>query len=272
MASDSLRMAQGTARAFGGALLFAFPLLMTMEMWQLGYAAHPARLALFLALSIPALVALSHYSGFEATFGWREDVMDAFAAIAIGAVTAALMLSLFGLVGPGQSVTELNGTIAIQTVPAAIGAMVARRQFAGDRGQGPTDEEGPASYAGELFLMGMGAFYVAFNVAPTEEMVAIAYTMTPLHSAALLLLSLTVLHAIVYAVGFRGQHAPERDSQLSLVLHFTLPGYAVALAMSLYVLWTFGRLDGVGIEETISTVTVLGFPASLGAAVARLVV
>jgi len=31
-------------RAFGGALLFSLPLLMTMEMWALGFATEPERL------------------------------------------------------------------------------------------------------------------------------------------------------------------------------------------------------------------------------------
>lgn len=272
MARKDEHAVQATARAFGGALIFSFPLLMTMEMWQLGYALHPLRLALFLALSVPALIALSHYSGFEATFGWREDIADAFAALAIGAVTSAGMLMVLGLVSPLDGTTEIAGKVGIQTVPAAIGAMAARRQLAGERENRDEDKEGPGSYAGELFLMGLGALYLAFNVAPTEEMVLIAYRMTPWHAMLLILLSLIVLHAFVYAVGFRGQHAPERESNIGLFAHFTLAGYAIALGVSLYVLWTFGRLDGIGLREAAATVTVLGFPATLGAAVARLLV
>ena len=37
------------ARAFAGALIFGLPLLMTMEMWALGFYMEPLRLALFLA-------------------------------------------------------------------------------------------------------------------------------------------------------------------------------------------------------------------------------
>lgn len=265
-------IARGTARAFGGALLFSFPLLMTMEMWELGVSVHPLRLGLFVVLSVPVLVGLSHYSGFERTFGWREDLEDTFAALAVGALTAGGTLAVFGLIGQGEGLGEEVGKIAIQTAPAAIGAMVARKQFGGEQHGGGADGEGPSSYAGELFVMGVGALYIAFNVAPTEEMVLIAYRMTPVHAALLVLLSLIVLHAIVYAVGFRGQHAPEHESQRDLFAYFTLAGYAVALAISIYVLWTFGRLDGVGVADAAATAAVLAFPASLGAAVARLVV
>ncbi len=69
--------ALGLARAFGGAIVFAFPLLMTMEMWWLGFYMDEARLGLFLLLAVPMLTGLSYYAGFENTFRWPQDVMDA---------------------------------------------------------------------------------------------------------------------------------------------------------------------------------------------------
>jgi uncharacterized membrane protein len=72
----------GVARAFGGAIIFALPLLMTMEMWWLGFYIDPGRLLLLLVLLIPLLVGLSHFVGFEDTFDWHDDVVDAFVACA----------------------------------------------------------------------------------------------------------------------------------------------------------------------------------------------
>ncbi len=68
----SRRFALGLVRAFGGAILFSFPMLMTMEMWWLGFYMDPLRLALFILLAIPLLVGLSYYAGFEPTSakGW----------------------------------------------------------------------------------------------------------------------------------------------------------------------------------------------------------
>lgn len=68
--------AVGLARAFGGAIIFAFPLLMTMEMWWLGLYMSRFRLVLFLVLSLPLLVGLSYFSGFQKTFRWRDDLME----------------------------------------------------------------------------------------------------------------------------------------------------------------------------------------------------
>ena len=53
---------------------------------------------------------------------------------------------------------------------------------------------------------------------------------------------------------------------------YTVPGYAIALGVSLYVLWTFGRIDGDALATVAGSIVVLGFPAALGAAIARLVV
>jgi uncharacterized membrane protein len=80
------RFALGLVRAFGGAILFAFPMLMTMEMWWLGFYIDPLRLAIFILSSIPLLVGLSYYAGFEETFQLIDDVVDAFAAYAVGVV------------------------------------------------------------------------------------------------------------------------------------------------------------------------------------------
>ena len=38
-----------------------------------------------------------------------------------------------------------------------------------------------AGYGGQLFLMAAGALFLSFNVAPTEEMVLIAYMMSTWH-------------------------------------------------------------------------------------------
>src|SRR5687768_15817555 len=71
--SDTRHFAIGLARAFGGAVIFGLPMLMTMEMWALGSTMEPLRLALLVLLSIPLLIGLSHVSGFEETFGVVDD-------------------------------------------------------------------------------------------------------------------------------------------------------------------------------------------------------
>jgi putative integral membrane protein (TIGR02587 family) len=267
-----LAFARGLARAFGGAVLFAVPLLMTMEMWQRGFSMGRARLAVFIAATLPLLLGLSYYSGFEKTKSLAEDAEDVFIAFGVGWIASAIMLALFGMITPEMPLGEIVGKIGVQSVPASFGAMVARKQL-----QARSDEmeevEGRATYRGELFLMAAGAVFVAFNVAPTEEMILIAYTMTPWHAVALALVSILLLHGFVYTVGFAGQEErPDYAGFWLTVLHFTIAGYGIALLISLYVLWIFERTVGVTPVEIASMMIVLGFPASLGAATARLIV
>ena len=51
----------------------------------------------------------------------------------------------------------------------------------------------------------------------------------------------------------------------------TVVAYAVALLVCLYVLWTFERAADLALPELLMEVVVLGFPAALGAAAARLI-
>jgi uncharacterized membrane protein len=54
-------------------------------------------------------------------------------------------------------------------------------------------------------------------------------------------------------------------------VRLTLPGYVVALAISLYVLWLFGRTDGLDADAVAMATVVLAFPSAIGAAAARLI-
>jgi putative integral membrane protein (TIGR02587 family) len=114
------------ARAFAGAIIFALPLLMTMEMWALGFYMDPLRLALFLALMFPLLVVLAYYAGFEESVGWKHLVLSACIAYAVAFVAAAAGLALLGVLRPGMSIEEIVGKISLQAIPASIGAMLAQ--------------------------------------------------------------------------------------------------------------------------------------------------
>lgn len=256
-------------RAVVGAIFFAFPLLMTMEMWELGFHMDRLRLLLFLCVGVGVIFGLAYYAGFRETRGLVNDAIDTFAAIAVGFVVSAILLAVFGVYTLDEPLSASVGKTALQAIPAALGAVLARHQLTG----ATTNEASAApgsTYAGELFLMSAGALFVAFNVAPTEEMILISFQMDLLQTLVLAALSLALLHLVVFSLGFAGQEA--HDSPLRALAHFTVPGYAIALLVSLYVLWTFGRTDGLSPHEIVSTTIVLGFPAALGAALARLVV
>jgi putative integral membrane protein TIGR02587 len=259
-----------TGRAFGGAIVFALPMLMTMEFWELGFVIDPIRLLIFVLVAVPVLTELSRRIGFESSQRLGTNLIDAFFALLIGAVTAVVVLTVFDALTLEMSTRETVGKVAIQTVPAAIGALLARAQF----GEQSEDEVGEESetYGGEMLLMAIGALFLGFNIAPTEEVVLIAYRITPWHALGLVAVSLMIMHGFVFAVSFRGGTTLDPETPWwSAFLRLTLPGYMIALAVSLYVLWTFHRIDDVPVSLALFTVIVLGLPSSVGAAAARLI-
>ncbi|MCC2634971.1 MAG: conserved rane protein of unknown function [Ramlibacter sp.] len=240
--ASNAHFAKGLARAFAGAILFGLPLLMTMEMWWLGFTMPAWKLVLLLALFFPFLVLLSWHAGFE-----------------------------LGELRPGLSMRELVGKVSLQAVPASIGALLSQSQL-GEHDASQSPRGGADTYGGELFIMMVGALFLAFNMAPTEEMVLIAVNLSDLATCGLILASLVAMHIFVYGAAFRGKPEDHRAaSSLSVLLRFTVVGYALACLVSAYMLWTFGRLDGLALAPALQVTAVLGFPAAIGAAAARLI-
>lgn len=259
----------GLGRAAGGSILFTVPLLMTMEMWWLGFFMNPLRLALMLVFTIPLLAGLAYHSGFEKRSSLRGVLVDAFVGFAVGLVTSAILLALLAIITIEMSTTEIVGKITLQAIPGGMGAVLASSQMGGNDRNHQADK--PDSYWGELFIMVAGALFFAFNIAPTDEMVVIAQAMSAWHAILLVLLSLAIMYAFVYKLEFRGQEShPEAHSWWAVFSRFTIPGYSIALAISFYCLWSFGRNDGNGTTMIIAQVVVLTFPAAIGAAAARL--
>jgi putative integral membrane protein (TIGR02587 family) len=263
------RFATGLGRGVAGALFLALPMLMTMEMWYLGFSMARERLFLLLLVNIPLLILLAHRIGFEETFSWREAIRDAAIAYGIGILTSLVVLTALGLLRGGMPASELAGKVALQSVPASIGAMLGRSQLGHGEDDADTKE---TSYPGELLLMATGALFLSLNIAPTDEMMVLAYRMTIWHALVVALLSIALMHGFVYAVSFTGGHELSPQTPWwHAVVRFTLPGYVIALAISIFALWIFERLGDSSLVEIMLSVIVLGFPAALGAAAARLI-
>lgn len=271
VATTSPAYAIALSRAFAGALIFCLPLLMTMEMWWLGFTLEPWRLAQFMIVNIAILYGLSKVAGFEASHSKIDDLLDTFAAYFVAVVVAAIVLALTGAISLRMTASEVAGMIAIQAVPASFGAMVGAKLM----GEGDAIEQSEhwrRTYSGRLFLFLAGALFLSFTVAPTEEMILVSFKMSPWQSLAMMLGSILLLHAILYIVGFRGQKGRAERSHSHALFRQSLPGYAIAITASLYLLWSFGRLDGLGLAPAVMAVIVLAVPASIGAGIARIVI
>ena len=258
-------------RAFGGAVLFGFPLLMTMEMWSLGFAMDRWRLVLFLLLNLVLLVGLSYFAGLPA--GLQPQGRHARRVRGLrrrDRASAALLVAL-DLISWGMTADEVAGQGR-----GAGGAGEHRRHgrapAAGrQRGRGRSGRDG---YAGELFLMLAGALFLAFNVAPTEEMILIAFLMTPWHALALVVVSIVMLARLRLFAGVLGPGGPAGRGRLLAELLELQPRRLRDRAAGQPLRALDLRADGRGGRraQVAMMVTVLGFPAALGAAIARLVV
>jgi putative integral membrane protein (TIGR02587 family) len=243
---------------------------MTNEMWSLGFTMDRLRLGVFLAFMIPVLIGLSYFAGFEETPSWTDGIRDAFVALMVGFVTSAVMLAVLNLATTYMPRQEILGKLTLLAIPSSFGAAIASSQL-GKRSS-DTDGKQRTRYGVELFYMTAGAIFFAFNVAPTEEILVLGFKMSPWHAVITAALSLAMMHAFVYMVEFRGQeHAPQGVSIWSIFARFTVVGYALSLAVSAYVLWTFGRFEGSGLTYMVTLTIVLGFAATLGASAARLI-
>jgi len=271
VATTNRRYAQALSRAFAGALIFCLPLLLTMEMWWLGFYLEPWRLAQLMIANLILLYGLSKVAGFEESHSWTDDILDACTAYFVAAVTTALMLYAIGAVRPQMTVGEVTGMIAIQSVPASFGAMIGVKLL-GEGDEIEASERWRETYPGTLFLMLAGALFLSFTVVPTEEMILIAFQIDPWHALAIVATSVLILHAILYLVGFRGQEQRLEAGHGGALLRYTLPGFGVALAAAAYMLWTFGRLDGLHFGQAVLAVTVVAFPAALGVGIAQVVI
>lgn len=265
----------GLARGTAGALLFALPMLMTMEMWFLGLYINPWRLLLLCLLNLPLLLLLARRIGFENIHSWRQALRDAITAYGLGIAVSATVLLLFGVLNDQTTLSNTVTKIALQSVPASIGALLGRSQL-GQHSDAQDEEDGEYSgetgYLHELFMMMVGALFLSLNVAPTEEMILIAYKLTPYHILALCLLSIAIMHGFVYALHFKGSHRLDDGQQWwQSFIRFTLPGYVIAIAISVYTLWIFERLDHTSLSQIMNAAVILGVPASIGAASARLI-
>ena len=94
--------------------------------------------------------------------------------------------------------------------------------------------------------MFVGALFLSLSVAPTGEVLHIAHMMAPWQEVTLLVLSLAVMHGFVYFVEFRARMPVEPGASLAgLFVRFTVVGYVIVLLVSFFLLWVFGRVDGL---------------------------
>jgi putative integral membrane protein (TIGR02587 family) len=117
-----------------------------------------------------------------------------------------------------------------------------------------------------------GSVVVGGNVAPTEEVIMLAIEADAYHILLMALLSLGLSVVVVYFSDFRGTGQHHAGGLAFAITVDTCLSYLTALATSAFLLWFFGRFEGVNFEIAFAQVIVLGVLASLGASAGRLLI
>lgn len=271
-------------RAVSGGLLFGIPLLYTMEVWWIGTATEPSRMVAVLLVTFLVVFLLNRTSGFRSTKDVRavDAAMDAVEAVALGLVSVAAVLVLLQEITLDTPLGEALGKVVYEAMPFGIGIALAHHFLRRGRSEG--DDEGDQAKQeeeGELRATGadvgatvIGAIFVAFNIAPTDEVPMLAAALGPPHLLAVVAVSLVVSFSIVFVAGFSNEE--QRHQQQGILQHpvtETVACYLIALVCAAAMLWFFQRFDTSSPwQESLSHVLVLGLPASVGGAAGRLAV
>lgn len=276
--SDWAQEVDALARGVGGGMLFGIPLLYTMEVWWLGGSTRAPHLLAALLVTFVPVALLIHTAGFRRNEETDpvDALMDAVEAVALGVVAAGLVMLVLGQIGPGTPLSETTGKLVYEGVPFAIGVAVARHILGGSRQEGedrPARARTPAQATlADLGTTLVGAVFVAFNIAPTDEIPMLASAATFPTMLSLVALSLAASYVIVFVAGFGDQAA--RREQEGLFQHpvtETASAYVVALVSAGAMLWFFQRIEGPVLSAaTFTQVLFLGLPAAVGGAAGRL--
>lgn len=269
---------QEYARGVAGGLIFALPLLYTMEVWWAGFLIHPERLILYMGATFLILLGYNRYAGLRDDASWLEVAIDSVEEMGLGLVIAAFLLWILGRLNGEMAPTVWAGKIVMEGMTVAIGVSVGTAQLGVDSGEQDSSENGEqgekmqshSRFLSQVALGLCGAILFAGNVAPTEEILVLAAESSFEKLLFIALLSIGLGAGILFFSEFRGTQSHTRRAGLFEIVRGIVTTYAVALFASALALWFFGQLDNEGWPIIVGKIVILGFAASLGASAGRL--
>lgn len=283
-------------RGASGGFLFGIPLLYTMEVWWIGSFTEAPLMLLVLAIGFAILFCLNRTDGFRqiSPDDPLQAFMDSVEGLAIGIVCVTIVLVLLREITLQTPLDEALGKIVLEGMPFTIGVGLARSIMVGRRNQADSDGDAnnedqannsqannssslPENYNPTLADLGatlIGTIFIAFNVAPTDEVTMLAAAVTPPWQLAIVLFSIALSYCIVFAAGFTTQERRlQQQGAFQDPLVETIITYLLSLVAAAMMLWFFHQLSFSDpwtswLERTI----ILGLPASIGGAAGRLAV
>ena len=271
-----------------GGFLFGIPLLYTMEVWFIGSYVKPAILLTILAVTFIIVLLINRIEGFRPQES--ETILGAIAetieTLAIGIVCATLMLIILQRIDLQTSLTEALGKIIFEGVPFSLGVAFSRSLLSGDAevdldernsSQGQSEQNKSIVWKNtleDLLATLIGALFIAFSIAPTDEITALAASASPFWLLLIMAVSLLISYGIVFASEITNyEQRLKQPGIFQSPSSETIMSYLVSLLIGMLMLWFFQKLTisdpwSVWLRYSI----ILGLPASIGGAAGRLAV
>ncbi len=260
-------------RGLAGGLMFAMPLLFTMEVWWAGFILHPLRILLYVAVTFCLLLLYNRFVGLRKDATLAEVIIDSVEEMGLGIVVAAAVLWITDQLDMEMTAFEMGGKIIMEAMTVAIGVSVGTAQLGapdeGDDGLAEDEEQRKTSYLPQTAIALCGAVLFAANIAPTDEIGLIAMESPPWKMLLMVLCGLAIASLILHFTDFRGAADHTVTDTVWLKLRGVVTTYAVALSASASALWFFGKLDGQPPLMAVGMTVVLAVPAVLGASAGR---
>jgi putative integral membrane protein (TIGR02587 family) len=260
--------AEDVMRGVAGGAILGVPLLYTQETWLHGRSVSPVVIMAGVIVAFGVNVALSYFVGFRPGRTHRPTE-DAMVGMGLSVLLSALLLVLLDRVGRETSLENALGVTALTSIPVSIGFSVG--VSLAPRGGGEKAEQIQGG-GGDLLVAAAGALVFALNIAPTAEPILLAAELDGVRLGLLVVASLVLPYLMVFYAEFGGREQRlASDGATQGPLTETLLAYAVAFVVSAGMLAMFGRVDALN-GAALARVVTLAFPASIGAALGRLLI
>jgi putative integral membrane protein (TIGR02587 family) len=267
-------------RGITGGLLFSLPMLYTMELWWAGFRANSLQLIIYFIVGMFLLMVYNHYVGIRRDHSLLEGFEESIEEMGMAIILTVFILWITGRLAPNMSLNEISGKIVVEAVTVAIGISVGKSQLGSDSDEKKDKKEDDynkwsknPNILRSINIALCGAILIASNVAPTDEVMVIALEAEIFKLLLIAFLSIAIGGAVLYYINFTGaKEVVMQPHNFGEVAAGTIIMYAVALASSAFMLWFFGRFDGLSLYGMVAETVVLGFPAALGASAGRLLI
>ncbi|NNF57686.1 MAG: DUF2391 family protein [Rhodothermaceae bacterium] len=201
------------------------------------------------------------------------NAFEALEALALGFVVAFVVLKLLGQLPWTISFLEFVSRLTIEGLTTSIGVVIGSTQL----GQDPNEEQQSSGgeqpqhgYIHDIAYSVLGAMIIVAGFTPTQEVMIAALEAPPTAVFGMIVLSFLLALGVESYFDFRGARQGQSDLYIGGPFGDAVVTYAIGLVVSGILLWSVGRFGGTGLTAFLCMTVYLALPATLGAAVGRL--